>query len=150
MRQGGGKGRQLFASRVQNPERRRCMDRRRSATLSLIALLSLTTVAATAQTKPNTTSAAKKSPPVAARAVPSIKCADPDTVTACKSFKQLVEARDRRILDILMGTQSASTKPSSYRRHIAYVCPAKSRTGSGRSISTCPKVKVIPLFVLSN
>jgi hypothetical protein len=100
---------------------------RRSAALSVIALLSLglATTAAAQQTKPNPPSTAKKSSPVAAKTIPTIKCTDPDTMTACKSLKQLVEARDERILDILMGTQSASIKLSDYYTHIAYVCLAK-------------------------
>jgi hypothetical protein len=94
------------------------MTRLRSAALSTIALLSLgiTTIAGAPQTKPNTTSPAKKSSPAMAKTLPTIKCTDPDTMAACKSFKQLVEARDRRILDILMGRQS------KYYRHIAYIC----------------------------
>jgi hypothetical protein len=103
------------------------MHKRHASILTIVALLSigLTATAAVSQTKPNTTSPAKKSSPVVAKTIPTIKCTDPDTMTACKSFKQLVEARDRRILDILMGAQSASGKLSGYYRHIAYVCFAK-------------------------
>lgn len=107
------------------------MHKRHASILSIIALLSIGLMATTAvsQTKPTTTNPPKKSPPVAARAIPTIKCSDPDTMAACKSFKQLVEARDKRILDILMGSQTASAKLSSYRRHIAYVCPRKNLDG---------------------
>jgi hypothetical protein len=103
------------------------MPRRHTLVLSIVTLLTvgLTTTAAMSQTKPNTTSPAKKSSPVVARTIPVIKCTDPDTMTACKSLKQLVDARDERILDILMGTQSASVKLSNYYTHVAYVCLAK-------------------------
>lgn len=102
------------------------MNRRRSAALSVIALLSLgLATTANPQTRPNTASPAKKSIPIAVKTIPTIKCTNPDTMTACKSFKQLVDARDKRILDILTGTQSAPAKPSGHRRHVAYVCPRK-------------------------
>ena len=120
-----------YVSNLPHHEKRRLMTRLRSAALSAIALLSLgfTTTAAASQTKPSTTSPANKSSPVAARTIPTIKCTDPDTMAACQSFKQLIEARDKRILDILMGTQTASAKLSDYRRHIAYVCPRKNLDG---------------------
>jgi hypothetical protein len=107
-----------YVSNLPHHEERRRMTRRRSAALSAIALLSLgfTTTAAASQTKPSTTSPAKRSSPVAARTIPTIKCTDPDTMAACKSFKQLVEARDERILKIVMGRQS------KYYGHIAYIC----------------------------
>lgn len=108
-------------------EKRPRMTRLRSAALSAIALLSfgLTTTGAVPQTKPNTASPAKKSSPVAARTIPTIKCTDPDTMAACKSFKQLVEARDERIVKILLGMPSTHGNPSDYYLHIAYVCLAK-------------------------
>lgn len=99
---------------------------RSSAAFSAIALLSLgLTTTAAQQTNPNTTNPTKKSPPVVAKTVPTVKCTDPATMTACKSFKQLVDARDERIVKILLGTQSAFAKLSDYHRHIAYVCPRK-------------------------
>jgi len=103
------------------------MHKRRASILSVIALLSLglTTTAAAPQTKPNTASPAKKSPPVAARKIPTVKCTDPDTMTACKSFKQLVDARDERIVMILLGMPSTYRNLSDFYRHIAYVCLAK-------------------------
>lgn len=109
------------------------MNKRHSAVLSVIALLSLglATVAGTPQTKPNTAIAPKKSSPVVASTIPTIKCADPGTMAACRSLGQLVEARDKRILKILIGTQTDSAKlpdyfrPSNYYKHIAYVCLAK-------------------------
>jgi hypothetical protein len=94
------------------------MERWYKIPLSRIALLSigLTATAAVSQTKPTTTSPAKNSPSVAARTVPTIKCTDPDTMAACESFKQLVDARDQRIFKIVMGRQS------KYYRHFAYIC----------------------------
>jgi hypothetical protein len=77
------------------------------------------------QTKPNTTSPAKKSSPVVARVIPTIKCTDPDTMAACKSFKQLVEARDERIVKILSGMLSTYRNLSDSHSHKAYVCLAK-------------------------
>ncbi|MGC1462286.1 MAG: hypothetical protein WA802_08800 [Terracidiphilus sp.] len=95
------------------------MNGGRSTTLLAIGLLSLglTTVAATAQTKPNTASSAEKSPPVVAREIPNIKCTDPNTMTACKSFKQLVEARDKDILKALFGEKGHG------ETHYSYICP---------------------------
>ena len=98
------------------------MHRQHAAMFSIAALMSLVLLATAAmsQTKPNTTSTPKKSPSVAARTVPPVKCTDPDTMVACKSFKQLVEARDQRIEKIILGT------PSKYHMHLAYVCLAHS------------------------
>jgi hypothetical protein len=103
------------------------MPRRHTLVLSIVTLLTvgLTTTAAMSQTKPTTTSPAKKSPPVVAKVIPVIKCTDPDTMAACKSFKQLVEARDERIVKILLGMLSTYRNLSDSHRHIAYVCLAK-------------------------
>ena len=97
------------------------MHRRHTPILSIVTLLSfgLTATAAVSQVKPNTTSPAKKSSPLVAKTIPAIKCTDPDTAIACKSFKQLVEARDERIVKIILGT------PSKYHGHVAYVCLAQ-------------------------
>jgi hypothetical protein len=94
------------------------MMRRRNFTLLIIVLLSLglTATAAMPQTRPNTASTPKKSPSVAARTVPTIKCTDPDSMVACKSFKQLVDARDKDLLESLTGDKD------SRDRHFAYVC----------------------------
>jgi hypothetical protein len=99
---------------------------RRGAALSVIVLLSLgLTTTADPQTKPNTASPAKKSLPVPVKTIPTIKCSDAESMTACKSFKQLVVAGDKPIIDIITGTRSAPAKPSGYRKHVAYVCPRK-------------------------
>ena len=94
------------------------MKRWHNFTLSIIVLLSLGFVetVAVSQTKPNTTGTAKKSPSVAARTLPTIKCTDPDSMVACKSFKQLVDARDKDLLDSLTGDKE------SKQRHFAYAC----------------------------
>jgi len=94
------------------------MHKRHTSILSILALLSFCLIATTAiaQTKPNTTSPPKKPSPVVARTIPTIKCTDPDSMTACKSFKQLVDARDKGLLDSLTGDKDLQ------EGHFAYVC----------------------------
>jgi hypothetical protein len=104
------------------------MHTRHASIFSIIALLSfgLTATTAIPQTKPSTTSSPKKSSPVVARTIPAIKCTDPDSMAACKSFKQLVEARDPRLMDVLVGAPSKYGRQlAKYYRHIAFVCLAK-------------------------
>jgi hypothetical protein len=109
------------------------MHKRRTPILSIVTLLSicLTATAAVSQTKPTTTNPREKAAPVVAKAIPPIKCTAPASMAACKSFKQLVEARDERILKILggsqlrelhVGTTIYNFSPSKYWRHVAYVC----------------------------
>jgi hypothetical protein len=101
------------------------MKKRQNVTLSIIVLLSLSfaDTVAVSQTKPNIASPPKKSPSVAVRTVPAIKCTDPDSMVACKSFKQLVDARDKGLLDSLTGNKDSRDK------HFAYVClPPKEDT----------------------
>jgi hypothetical protein len=97
------------------------MHIRQITIFSIVILLSFGLTATTAfpQTKATTTNPLKKLPPVAPRTIPSIKCTDRDSMVACKSFKQLVEARDERIVEIILGT------PSKYYGHVAYVCLAQ-------------------------
>lgn len=85
---------------------------------SITALLSfgLTTAVAIPQSKPGTTNPAKKSSPAATKTIPPIKCTDPDSMVACRSFKQLVDARDKGLLDSLTGDNDTR------ERHFAYVC----------------------------
>jgi len=72
---------------------------------------------AVSQTKTSTTNPpAKKSSPRVAKTIPTIKCTDPDSMVACKSFKQLVDARDKDLQDSLTGDKD------SRERHFAYVC----------------------------
>jgi hypothetical protein len=94
------------------------MHKRHASILTIVALLSigLTATAAVSQTKPNTTSPAKKSSPVAAKTIPTIKCTDPGSMVACKSFRQLVEAQDKGLLRSLTGNVNVKS------RHFAYVC----------------------------
>jgi hypothetical protein len=96
----------------------RFMKRRHDITLSIITMLSLVLSAtAVSQTKTSTTNAPiKKSSSRAAKTIPTIKCTDPDSMVACKSFKQLVNARDKDLLDSLVGDKD------SRQRHFAYVC----------------------------
>lgn len=94
------------------------MHKRRASVFSIVTLLSLGLAASAAmsQTKPNKTGTPKTSPTVAARTVPTIKCTDPDIMAACKSFKQLVDARDKDLLGSLTGDKESKMK------HFAYVC----------------------------
>ena len=95
------------------------MRNRSTPRLAMVVILSLGSFAASfSQTKKDSPSTpAGKSPPRAAKTIPIIKCTDSDSVVACKSFKQLVDARDKGLLDSLTGERG------SRRRHFAYVCP---------------------------
>lgn len=86
--------------------------------ISTVTLLSLglTSVTVMSQTKPNTTSNPNKSSTIAARKLPIIKCTDPDSMVACKSLKQLVDARDKDLMGSLTGDKD------SRKSHFAYVC----------------------------
>ena len=94
------------------------MKRQHDIALSIITMLSLVLSAtAVSQTKTSTTNPpAKKSSPRVAKTIPTIKCTDPDSMVACKSFKQLVDARDKDLQDSLTGDKD------SRERHFAYVC----------------------------
>ncbi|MGC1462287.1 MAG: hypothetical protein WA802_08805 [Terracidiphilus sp.] len=94
------------------------MRKRRVSVFPIVTLLSLglTASAAMSQTKPNVTGTPKKSPTVAARTVPPIKCTDPDSMVACKSFKQLVDGWDKDLMDSLTGDKESN------QGHVAYVC----------------------------
>lgn len=73
-------------------------------------------IMAVAQTK-NPAAAPPKRPATSAeRIIPPIKCVDHDTATACKSFRQLVDARDDRLIRAVWGEQGHNN------RHISYVC----------------------------
>jgi hypothetical protein len=95
------------------------MHERHTSILSIVALLCFapTATAAYPQTKPAAFTPPKKAVPVVAKAIPPIKCTDPDSMVACKSFKQLVDAKDKDLLDSIQGTTSKQG------RHYAYVCP---------------------------
>jgi hypothetical protein len=82
----------------------------------LLLLLVAFGIMAMAQTKPGTTSASSKSATASTRVLPSIKCVDPESAVACKSFKQLVDAKDQGILFQIIGD------PEDAGRHFAYVC----------------------------
>lgn len=73
-------------------------------------------VAAAGQTKGPATPSRKRSSACAERAVPTIKCDDHATAAACKSFKELVQARDKQILKEVLGD------PCHDRSHVSYVC----------------------------
>jgi hypothetical protein len=94
------------------------MQRQHIFRIHLVALLglALASTVVVAQAKPNAASPQRKSSPTAARTVSTIKCVDPDSMIACKSFKQLVDARDKSLLGSLTGDKD------SRERHFAYVC----------------------------
>ncbi|MGA2876728.1 MAG: hypothetical protein ABSE82_14485, partial [Nitrososphaerales archaeon] len=93
------------------------MKRRHGIPLLFLALLSIVLSTTTnSQTKPSATRSPKKLTSVAAKAIPTIKCIDLESMVACKSFKQLVDARDKGLLDSLTGGKD------SRKRHFAYVC----------------------------
>jgi hypothetical protein len=50
------------------------------------------------------------------RVIPAIKCVNGDAAAACRSFKELVAARDSQLLREVLG------EPGHPHRHIAYVC----------------------------
>jgi hypothetical protein len=85
----------------------------------LLLNLILSTMTAVSQTEAGTAIPPKKSPLAVSKAIPIIKCTDPDSMAACMSFKQLVDARDQGVLFGLMGS------PEDAGRHIAYVCPRR-------------------------
>jgi hypothetical protein len=94
------------------------MRKRYAHLVSLAALASLGSmvVAAVPQANPSTDSTQEKSPPAGARLIPTVKCIDQDSTTACKSFKQLVDARDARIIKATFGEDGHEGK------HFSYVC----------------------------
>jgi hypothetical protein len=96
---------------------RRCMENWRKFARTNIVQLAfvLLITAAIPQTKTGATSTSKK-PPSTGRTVPSVRCTDPDSMVACKSFRQLVDARDKDLIDSLTGDKE------SKQRHFAYVC----------------------------
>ncbi|MGD0631581.1 MAG: hypothetical protein ABR987_19800, partial [Terracidiphilus sp.] len=77
------------------------------------------TIIASAQIKGPSTAPSIRPPANAVRTIPAIKCVDHDTATACKSFKQLVDARDERLLSAVWG------QPGQNNRHTSYVCLRK-------------------------
>ncbi len=82
--------------------------------LLLFVAVSGTTVMA--QATRGTANSPAKPTTASTRVLPAIKCIDADSIVACKSFKQLVDARDKGVLLSLTGGEA------SQRRHFAYVC----------------------------
>lgn len=76
-------------------------------------------IMAPAQTKAPSVAPAKRPAANAARTIPAIKCVDHDTAPACKSFKELVDAHDERLLNAVWG------QPGHNSRHTSYVCLRK-------------------------
>ena len=74
-----------------------------------------TPVGLAAQTKPAVSTSPK---PIRKESKPVIDCAAQSGRTACKSFKELVDAHDEGILQSLRGVESLSGSG----HHIAYVC----------------------------
>jgi len=71
---------------------------------------------AVAQSKSPAAATPKQPTASVTRTIPAIKCVDHDSVAACKSLKQLVDARDERLLREIWGG------PGHNKRHISYVC----------------------------
>ena len=71
---------------------------------------------ASAQTKPGSTKPTNQSSPLRDKAVPTVRCTDPDSQLACKSFKQLLDARDKDLLSAVLGDSDKGGK------HYSYVC----------------------------
>lgn len=87
---------------------------RRSIGAVFCLILYFTTAAA--QTKGPVVDPPKKPAKSASRPIPAIKCTDPDTATACKSLKELLDARDERLVSEILGQSSHSGT------HFSYVC----------------------------
>jgi hypothetical protein len=86
-------------------------------TLGLAFLLfAIFSVTATGQSKSPATASHKKPAESAARTILPIKCVDHDTAAACKSFKELVDAHEERLLQAILGGKNHTD------RHISYVC----------------------------
>lgn len=85
-------------------------------TLSVAAAFyaSLSIIAA-AQTNGPSAAPPKRPTSSASRTIPAIKCIDHDAAAACKSFKELLDARDTGLLAQVLGTPT-------FRRHTSYVC----------------------------
>lgn len=73
----------------------------------------------TAQDKPVKPSSSGKPATASTRVLPAIKCVDPESAVACRSFKQLIDAKDSGVLFGIMG------EPKDAGRHFAYVCPRR-------------------------
>jgi len=81
-----------------------------------IVFFALLSVVAVGQTKGPAGASQKRPTPDAATTVPAIKCVDHDTAAACKSFKELVDVHDERLLRAIRGDEGHK------HRHVAYVC----------------------------
>ena len=86
--------------------------RRLSYAVLFCTFLSIT---ATTQTKGPIVGSPKKPAVSTTRTIPAIKCVDHNTAAACKSFKELIDARDKGLLAQVLGTPY-------FRRHTSYVC----------------------------
>ena len=73
-------------------------------------------IIASAQTRVPSSTPQNRPTANATRTIPVIKCVDHNTAAACRSFKQLVDARDERLLNDVLG------QPGHNKRHISYVC----------------------------
>ena len=82
---------------------------------STILFFAIVTVTVAGQTKSPATTLSKKPVATATRAIPAIKCVNKDTAAACKSFKELIDARDKGLLAQVLST-------SIFRLHTSYVC----------------------------
>ena len=81
-----------------------------------VGLCASLSIMAAAQTEGPSAAPPKRPTANAVRTIPAVKCVDQDTAAACKSFKELVEAGDERLLRAIHGDEGHE------RRHISYVC----------------------------
>ena len=77
----------------------------------------LVAVSAFAQTKPAQNSHSAPAPAKKAVSMPSIKCDDPESSKACKSFKQLMDAKDKDLTNMVLGDPGPGIDT-----HRSYVC----------------------------
>ena len=85
--------------------------------LALVTVFTFSLHASAQSSKAATKRIPKKTSSSRQREIPTIKCDDPDSMTACKSFRQLVEAKDKDVLEAIVGKKSFFED-----KHIAYVC----------------------------
>lgn len=87
----------------------------RTLSYTVVFCASLSIMAA-AQTKGLSAAPSKQPTANAVRTIPAVKCVDHDTLAACKSFKELIDVRDKGLLAQVLGTLNED------QRHTAYVC----------------------------
>ena len=94
-----------------------------------------------AQNKPVKTISSSKPATASTRVPPTIKCIDPESAVACKSFKQLIDARDSGVLFGIIGD------PEDAGRHFAYACPRRGTDNFAIVEFTVPEKKKFKPFI---